>query len=300
VNYKFDVAKNRKKFFMVSGIITLIGIFSLLLFQMNLGVDFTSGTRLNVYLGGQEYDQAQISEVFEKVEGVSYDSIQSAGNNDMAIIQFKTVVPADQIDQVREAFATAYGDQVSIEETTVDPVISRELAVKAIQSIALASIGIVIYVTIRFEYRFAMSAIVALLHDAFIVISIFSIFRLEVNLPFVAAILTIVGYSINDTIVIFDRIRENLRTAKIKKFEDLADLVNQSVWQTMTRSINTVLTVIFTAAALFLFGSESIRLFSFALLIGLISGGYSSIFIAGPLWLVWRGRSLVTKPINNE
>lgn len=299
MNYKFDIVGNRKKFFMFSGAIAVIGILSLLLFQLNLGVDFTSGTRLTVFLG-EQYDKEKIQQAFDEVEGVNYDSIQPAGNEDMAIIQFKTVLKPEQVEAVQDSLTATFGDEVSMEETTVDPVISRELALKAIYSIALASIAIVLYVTIRFEYRFAITSIVALVHDAFFVITIFSLFRLEVNLPFVAAILTIVGYSINDTIVIFDRIRENIRTAKIKKFEDLAELVNTSIWQTMARSINTALTVIFTAAALFLFGSESIRLFSFALLIGLISGGYSSIFIASPLWLVWRSRSLATKPIGNE
>lgn len=299
MNYRWDIVKHRNKFFLFSGIITALGILSLLLFQLNLGVDFTSGTRLTVFLG-ENYDKQKVEQVFAQVEGVDYDSIQAAGDNDMAIIQFKSVIPADKVEEIRVQFVDVFGDEASLEETTVDPVISRELAVKAIQAIAWASLGIVIYVTIRFEYRFAVTSIVALLHDAFIVISLFSIFRLEVNLPFVAAILTIVGYSINDTIVIFDRIRENLKTAKIKKFQDLADMVNDSIWQTMARSINTVLTVIFTASALFLFGSESIRMFSLALLLGLISGGYSSIFIASPLWLIWRGRSLEAKPVANE
>jgi SecD/SecF fusion protein len=150
-------------------------------------------------------------------------------------------------------------------------------------------------VSIRFEWRFAVAAIIALLHDAFIVVSIFSIFRLEVNLPFVAAVLTIIGYSINDTIVIFDRVRENLRFAKIKSFDDLAELVNRSTWQTMTRSINTVITVLIAALCLFIFGSPAIRLFSLAMIVGLISGAYSSIFIASPIWMLLKNRSLGSK-----
>jgi SecD/SecF fusion protein len=174
----------------------------------------------------------------------------------------------------------------------VDPTIARELLTKAIYAVALASIGIIIYVSIRFEWRFALAGIIALLHDAFIVVSVFSIFRLEVNLPFIIAVLTIIGYSINDTIVIFDRIRENLRFAKLKNLDDLAELVNQSIWQTMTRSINTVVTVLIAAVCLFIFGSESIRLFSLAMIVGLISGMYSSIFIASQVWLVLKNKSL--------
>jgi preprotein translocase subunit SecF len=162
----------------------------------------------------------------------------------------------------------------------------RELAQKGIYAVLIASVGIVIYVTIRFEWRFAIAGIVALLHDAFIVVSLFSIFRFEVGLPFIAAVLTIIGYSINDTIVIFDRIRENMRFAKIKTHEDLQNVVNASVWQTLTRSINTVMTVVVAALCLFIFGGESIKLFSLAMLFGLFSGAYSSIFIASPLWLL--------------
>lgn len=296
-NIHFDIAKNRKKFFWLSGLITGIGILALILFQLNLGVDFKSGSSLSIYLG-KPYNEQEVAAVFKQV-GVTYDTSRPGGNNnDMALVRFKETLADTQTAQIRDAFTAKYGKQVSMEESVVNPTISREFAVKAMQSIAWASLGIIIYVAIRFEYRFAAAAIIALLHDVFIIISVFSIFRFEVNLPFVAAVLTIVGYSINDTIVIFDRIRENLRTAKIKTVEDLSNMVNESIWQTMTRSINTVLTVVFTAASLFLFGSESIRLFSFALLVGLVSGGYSSIFIASPIWMLWRSRSLKQRPIS--
>lgn len=118
MNFKFDIVGNRKKWFLFSTIITGLGILSLLIFQMNLGVDFSSGTRLNVHLG-QPYDQAKVQEVFDGIEGLNYDSIQSAGDNDMAIIQFKEVVPIDKIEEVRIAMTAAFGDQISIEESTV-------------------------------------------------------------------------------------------------------------------------------------------------------------------------------------
>src|SRR5690606_8354441 len=142
-------------------------------------------------------------------------------------------------------------ENISVEENTVDAGMAREFALRAIVVVGIASIGIIIYVSIRFEWRFALAGIIALLHDAFIVVSLFSIFRLEVNLTFIAAMLTIIGYSINDTIVIFDRIRENLRFAKLKNFDDLSRLVNESIWQTMTRSINTGLTVLAAAIVLY-------------------------------------------------
>ena len=148
-----------------------------------------------------------------------------------------------------------------------------------------ASIGIIIYVSLRFEWRMGLSSVLALLHDVFIIVAIFSLFRIEVDLTFIAAVLTIVGYSINDTIVTFDRVRENLQKVKvITTTEQIDDIVNRSIRQTMTRSINTVLTVIVVVVAILFFGAPTIFNFTLALFIGLISGVFSSIFIAVPLW----------------
>lgn len=184
----------------------------------------------------------------------------------------------------------------TFEINTVDPEMAKELGRNAIYAVLISCIGIIIYVSIRFEWRFAIAAIVALLHDAFVVISIFSILGLEVDLTFIIAVLTIIGYSINDTIVIFDRIRENLRFAKIKRFADLKDLVNKSLTQTIGRSIYTALSVFIAALFMLLLGGESIQMFSLAICIGLAFGAYSSIFIASPLWLVLKGRNVSNKP----
>lgn len=177
-------------------------------------------------------------------------------------------------------------DKASFEINTVDTEMAKELARNAIYSVLLSSIGIIIYVSIRFEWRFALASIVALLHDAFMVVAVFSIFRLEVDITFIVAVLTIIGYSINDTIVIFDRIRENLRFGKQKSYEDLKHLVNKSVMQTLMRSLYTAFTVFIAAFFLLIMGGESIRMFSLAMVIGLLFGAYSSIFIASPLWLL--------------
>src|SRR5690606_32390200 len=140
------------------------------------------------------------------------------------------------------------------------------------------------------------ASVLALLHDAFVILAVFSIVRFEVDLTFIAAVLTVIGYSINDTIVTFDRIRAHMkRKRRIKQFKELVDIVNSSLRQTLTRSINTVLTVVFVVVALLIFGSESIKNFSFALLIGLIAGTYSSLFIAAQVWLVWKGKELKKK-----
>ncbi len=290
---KLDLVTHRKKFFMFSAIIALVGIIVLFIFGLNLGVDFVSGTRLDVLLGEEFNEQA----VHEVMDPFGYDTIIRAGgqNNDMAVIRFTETIDKDKVEEIKNAFVTKFGDTVDLQESKVNPDVARDLAVNAILAVLYASIGIIIYVSIRFEWRFAIAAIVALLHDAFLVITIFSILRLEVDIVFIAAILTIVGYSINDTIVIFDRIRENMKLAKIKTFADIERVVNQSLLQTMSRSINTVLTVLIATTALYIFAGEGIRNFALALFIGLVFGAYSSIFIASQLWLVLKEKELKAK-----
>lgn len=291
MNYKFDFVSRRKLFFSISIAITVLGIATLLMFGLRLGVDFQSGTTMDITTG-QSVTNDEVNALFE--EAGTTPSITVAGDDrDRVNARFSKVLSEEERKTILAAFYDAYGEEnVSVEENTVDAEMAREFGRNTILYVGLASLLIALYVIIRFEWRFAVTAIVALFHDAFIVISLFSIFRLEVNLTFVAAVLTIIGYSINDTIVIFDRIRENLRFAKIKTFEDLSNLVNTSIWQTLTRSINTMLTVLVVALGLFLFGSESIRLFSLAMLLGLISGAYSSIFIASQLWILLKYKSI--------
>ncbi|MNJ56564.1 preprotein translocase subunit SecF [compost metagenome] len=180
--------------------------------------------------------------------------------------------------------------EASFEVNTVDTEMAKELASNAIKAVLISCIGIIVYVSIRFEWRFALAAVVALLHDAFIVVAIFSLFRWEVDLTFIIAILTIIGYSINDTIVIFDRIRENMRFAKIKSRQDLVEVVNHSISQTIMRSLYTALTIFIAALLLFILGGESIRMFSLAMVIGILFGAYSTIFIASPLWFLFKSK----------
>ena len=195
---------------------------------------------------------------------------------------------------MKQTIETEYKKEPSI--STVSAQVGQEIARNAIYAVLLASLGIVIYVSFRFQPLYGIATVLALLHDALMIVAFFSLFQIEVNLYFIAAILTIIGYSVNDTIVTFDRVRENLGLAekggRKVSFDELAHIVNESIQQTIIRSINTVVTVIMTAAALYIFGSEAIRGFSLALLVGLIMGMYSSIFIAAQLWLVMKGRTL--------
>lgn len=288
---KIDYVHHRKKFFSFSIIITVLGILTLAVFGLNRGVDFKAGTTLDVN-GEKPLDKARVESLITESLGFEAKSLNIGGaNSNHATARFDKVLSQEDVAKIMDKLSAEYGT-LSKEENTVDTELANELARKAIYAVLISSIGIIIYVSIRFEWRFAVAGIVALLHDAFIVISLFSIFRWEVNLPFVAAILTIIGYSINDTIVIFDRIRENMRFAKLKNDQDLADLINASLRQTMTRSINTVLMVFIAAFCLFILGSEAIKYFSLAILLGLLCGAYSSIFIASPVWMVLKKVSL--------
>jgi preprotein translocase SecF subunit len=290
---RFPIIKHRRWFFLLSGSITLAGLIVLLLIGLNLGADFTAGSRVQIQLE-QPFSAALVQKAFAKADlPLSGGAVTSAGKNgEFAVVHLGYRLTNDEQSRMETAIKQVFPHSLGTEVDAVSPVIAQEQSQTAVVAVLLASLFIVIYVAIRFEFRFAVSAIIALLHDAFIVISVFALLRISVDLPFIAAVLTIVGYSINDTIVIFDRIRENVRTVKPTTFKELEALVDKSLWQTMARSINTVLTVLFAALALFFFGGDPIHNFCFALLVGLISGGYSSIFIASPIWVAWRGRSL--------
>lgn len=292
---KLNFVKHRKKFFVFSITIFMIGIISLSIFGLNLSIDFTSGSRVELNMGEAVSEDVLIDQ-FDQLDLEVHSLTFSGANNEIAIARFDQQLSQETVAEVRDHFQEIYQTEANI--STVSPIVGQELARNAILAVIYASIGMIIYITIRFEFYSAISAIIALLHDAFLILAIFSVLQLEFNITIIAAILTIVGYSINDTIVTFDRIRENLRAKKrIRSFEVLSQIVNDSLMQTLARSINTSITIIVAALALSLFGANAITNFSFALMIGLIAGTYSSMFIATQIWLVWRGRTIKEKPI---
>jgi preprotein translocase subunit SecF len=291
VNFKkhFDFVYVSKYFYTLSIILTIVGILCLSVFGLNYGVDFKAGSNVDVSLS-KSLTSSQIQPILDKI-GIGESKITPGEKR--INIRFNEELTEEHDNQLR-AEIQKLDAKASFEINTVDTEMAKELGRNAIYAVLLSCIGIVIYVSIRFEWRFGLAAILALMHDAFLVITVFSIFRLEVDLIFITAVLTIIGYSINDTIVIFDRIRENLRFAKLKTDEDLVALVNKSVHQMIRRSLYTALTVFIAALFLFLFGGESIRMFSFAMVIGLLFGAYSSIFIASPFWLMLKKKQKKT------
>ncbi|MGX9135388.1 protein translocase subunit SecDF [Rummeliibacillus sp. JY-2-4R] len=289
---RFDFVHTRNKFFALSAILIIAGMIVLGIFKLNLGIDFSSGSRVEVQ-SEHALTKENVKTYIDKI-GFSSDDIVISGKNDRAVIRYKDDFTKEEVKTMKADFNKEFGHEPMI--STVSPTIGQELAKNAVKALAYAAIGIIIYVALRFEWRMGVGAIVSLLHDVFFMVAIFSLFRIEVDITFIAAVLTIVGYSINDTIVTFDRIRENLhRVKKINDADDLAHIVNKSLRQTLARSVNTVMTVIVVVVALLIFGASSISTFSIALLIGLITGMYSSIYIAAQIWYVLKVRQMKKK-----
>lgn len=286
---RWDFMKLAKPLLSLSGIIIIVGAIILFIFKLNLGIDFTSGTRVDFESENKVSEEKVTQTLEDKDFKPSQVSLGKNGQN--ATVQFKNDLSKDEVAKIKSTIDNEFGNDPTV--NTVSPVIGRELAKNAMFALVYAAIGIIIYTTFRFEWRMGLSSVIALLHDAFMIVAVFSLFRLEVDITFIAAVLTIIGYSINDTIVTFDRVRENLHKVKvITKKSQIDDIVNRSIRQTMTRSINTVLTVVIVVISLLAFGAPSIFNFSLALLIGLISGVFSSVFIAVPLWGIMKKRQL--------
>jgi len=285
---KFDIIGKRYWWFLFSALIIIPGIISMAIQGFNLGIDFTGGTLLDLKFD-RPVSVAEVREVLRDFQ-LENSTIQLAGNTQTdkspnVFIRTKILSEEDR-RLVLADMQNKIGNFDVLRVEKVGAIIGAELTKQAVFALVISWILMIIYITWRFEFKFAVSAIGALVHDVVLVLGVFSLLQKEIDASFVAAILTIIGYSINDTIVIFDRIRENLKTHR--KTESFQDMVNRSVWQVMTRSIYTVLTVLFATAALYVFGGETTKNFSLALLIGFTSGCYSSIFNASPIWVMWK------------
>lgn len=300
MNFKLtelNYIKPMRALFLVSCAVVLIGIAILFFRGLNLGIDFAAGTRVEVQTESRvSQDELQAAFDEAKIEE-AISSIQYAENDTLANVTFVGQLSQQEVASIKSVFTETFGNDPNI--STVSAEVGRDIARNAIYAVAVASLGIILYITFRFEFSYGIATVVAMLHDAFFMLVAFSIFGIEVNLYFVAAILTIIGYSVNDTIVTFDRVRENIqfyeKERKIKTMDEYRTLVNKAIQETIVRSINTVITVLFTVIALYIFGAESIRGFSLALLIGLVMGMYSSIFIASYLWLLIKGATFNKK-----
>ncbi|MGM0445490.1 MAG: protein translocase subunit SecF [Bacillota bacterium] len=282
-----DILGKRKIWYTISITILAIGFIFLAINGLNFGIDFQGGTLLE-FKFDQEVNNEDVRNVLSDIDIAADSKIQQSNTQGIhgVLIRAQELSP-QEISDVENGLSEAYPSTEMLRTQMVGPVIGQELRTKALLALLMASVAIVLYISVRFEFRFAIVSIITLMHDVLITLGIFAILGKEINTPFIAALLTIIGYSINDTIVIFDRIRENMKLMHKTPFEKLA---NSAVIDTLPRSINTSLTTLITILAIYLFGGASIRIFMLALFIGMFAGTYSSIFVASPLLVTWTNR----------
>ncbi len=291
-----DVMKHKRIYLAISGIVLIPGLISLLLFGLNLSVDFTGGSVFTYDISNiekKEKLEIKVREAFVQQDVGIHEHVRTADGLEVRTDPVESTTNDAITEKLKESFE-------QIEQTsfvTVGPSIGKETTLNAFKALGIASLGIMLYIAYAFRnipkpyssLRFGASAIIAMLHDAFLLVGIFSILGkflgVEIDALFMTAVLTVIGFSIHDSIVVFDRIRENLK--KLPSSWTFEQVVNFSIAETLNRSFATSLTVLITLLSLFILGGESIRYFTLALLIGILSGTYSSIFTASPILVMW-------------
>ena len=285
---KIDFLKNRKLFAGVSVIIILVGAVTIGFCGLNLGIDYRAGSDITIATD-KDLTKKQINSDLSELKLKSSDI--TIGDEE-TVIRIDSALGGDKVKEVNTYFEDKYDAKVNI--GVVSNVVQRELIKNAILSVLLALVGIILYVSFRFKFSYAVSGVVALLHDVLIMIALFGIFNIEVSSMFIAALLAIIGYSINDTIVTFDRVREKLKEKDEEKlsYDEFYDLCNTSIRETFGRTVNTTITTLIPVVTLIILGSSEILSFNLAMLIGLIAGTYSTIFIATALFLTLEKKNL--------
>lgn len=275
-----NIIKHRRKYIFISATIILLGVIMFFVNGLNYGIDFTGGTLIQItadkFISPEEI--REITDEFDKNMSI----IHGGNNKEDIIIRSTLDLSNEDTNKIITSFEDKFGvDRKNAQSEKFGAFMGKEISSKAIISIIIASIAMLIYISFRFEFKFGLAAIVALIHDVLVTISIYAIFKLPVNSSFIAAILTIVGYSINDTIVIFDRIREE---RKLNPKEKVENIINASIKNTLRRTINTTITTVLAVVVLYIVGVEDVKVLALPLILGMIAGTYSSIFIAAPLW----------------
>ncbi|MEQ9238078.1 protein translocase subunit SecF [Coleofasciculus sp. E2-BRE-01] len=307
---KFSVIKQRSLWWIISAVIILAGIVSMAISTAQLGaplrpgLDFVGGTRLQVELDcsvpgncDEPIELAEVREVLNE-QDLGNSTIQRIGAAQQGLTIRTKTLDVEQRSQLQAALSERIGEfaPAATQIDTVGPIIGQQLFTSGLLALLVSFAGILVYLSFRFQFDYAFLAFIALLHDILVTLGIFSILGLvqgvEVDSLFVVALLTIIGFSVNDTVVIYDRIRE-----VIAKHPDqhIDQIVDDAINQTLTRSINTTLTTVLTLVSIFLFGGETLKYFALALIVGFIAGAYSSIFIASTLLAFWRERTGQTK-----
>lgn len=282
------IVENRKKFFAASLIVIIIG-FAAMIFNAQAGrgvfqydVEFTGGTSFDLDLG-QEYEQEDLQKLITDVTGQDSPQIQQVIDTNEVTVKIQSIDSATR-ETLTNAILEAYPNTVMGEVNDVSGTVSHEMQTAAIKATLIAAVAMLLYISLRFhDFRAGGSAIIALLHDVLIVLTAYAVFRIPVNNTFIVVLLTILGYSINATIVIFDRIRENKSAFHANQ---TAEKINKSISQTLARSINTSLTTFFTVGAIYVLGVPALKEFALPMMIGILAGAYSSVCISGSIWYV--------------
>ena len=292
---KLPIIEKTKIWLSISLILIAVAVGSILIRGLNYGIDFVGGTIITIDLH-QTFDTKDIKSITDAYDK-SADITYSGNQKHEVVISTKESLSNSQQKKLFASFKKKYNlkskDLVSVDNITAS--VGAETTRNTIIASIVAVVLMLVYVTIRFEFYFGLSAVLALVHDIVIVIGVYALFQIQVNSPFIAAILTILGYSINDTIVVFDRIRENEGLIGMSNEQELTPLVDVSVTQTMRRSINTVATTLVAIIALYIFAVDAIRDFALPLIVGIACGCYSSIFVASPLWVIFQKKSSKSK-----
>ena len=289
-----NFVKNWKKMICVSAAIVLVGlVVGIFAGGLNVGIDFTGGTLMTVDMGTADYDMAVVEEAVLTYADSKAQIVRTGNttsNQTMANIRLSALgdeaAENEQRAQITDMIRKTYPETAVVSVDRVDGIASADLIRNAILAVAIAAVLILIYIWIRFEFRSGVVAIAMLLHDVLIMMAFTCILRIPVNSSFIAAILTIVGYSINNTIVVFDRVRENSKNVMyLNKYRE--DIVNTSIKSSLGRSINTTITTLVAVLLVFLLGNDSIREFALPIIVGLLAGTFSSILLAAPIWTAW-------------
>ena len=276
------IVEKTKVWFAISIITIVVGMIAVGVKGLNYGIDFQGGTVVTIEMG-KNFNQQVKEEADTIIKKYDSQALTYIANETQLEIKSNNL-NSDSISKMFNELKGKYKleEKALLSQNNVGPSVGNELKKKTVNALLVATAAMLIYVGFRFEIKFGISAILALVHDVLVTIGVYAIFQIPVNSPFIAAMLTIIGYSINDTIVIFDRIRENRKKMRGK---NITEIVNTSVTQTMSRSINTSLTTLITIVAVYIF-VPSVREFAFPLIIGIVSGAYSSIFVASPIWVL--------------
>lgn len=289
LDFKINVVEKIKLWLLISLSVMVLGGVFVVARGLNYGLDFTGGTMMQIDLG-QPVETQTVRDLLEPFD--LKEEILSAGSDKSeVIIRTKVSLSNDERKEIFEALSQTYNlqDEDLIAAEQFGPSFGAETRNNALIAILIAGIGMLVYITLRFEFVYGAASIIALLHDVLVLVSIYAIFRIPVNSSFIAAVLTIVGYSINDTIVVFDRVRENV---KLMKKTTHAKIANESIRQTIARTINTSLTTVLVIGALYVLGVAAIKDFALPLMLGILVGTYSSIFIASPIWAFWKDNTV--------